>query len=49
MVCVVGSLIGWDLASLQVRFPIFVRETIPPFLNGLHSKMSVRFYHRRLR
>ena len=44
-----GSLIGWNMASLQMRFPIFVGETIPPFLNGLCSGSSVKSREKRSR
>ena len=42
-----GSLIGWNMASLQVGFPIFIGETIPPLLNGLCSGSSVKSCNKR--
>lgn len=48
VVCGVGSLIRRNVASLQVRFPIFVGETVPPFLDGLHSRSSVKSHGERL-
>ena len=48
MVFGAGLLVGWNMAGLQVRFPIFVGETIPPFLDGLYSGSSVKSRNKRL-
>ena len=40
--CTVDLLIGRNVAGLQVSFPIFVSEAIPPFSNGLRSQSSVK-------
>ena len=40
--CSISLLIGWDMASLQMGFPIFVSEAIPPLLDGLFSQISVK-------
>ena len=47
MVFSTGSLVGWNMASLQVRFPIFVGKTVPPFPNSLCSRSSVKCYNKR--
>jgi len=47
MVFGAGSLVRWNMAGLQVRFPILVGETIPPFPNGLCSASSVKSSNNR--
>ena len=43
----VNSLIGRNMAGLQMSFPIFVGEAIPPFLDGLNSPNSVKSHNER--
>ena len=43
----INLLIGWNMASLQMGFPIFVGEAIPPFLDGLCSQISVKSHNER--
>ena len=47
MVCSVNSLIGRNMASLQVGFPKFIGEAISPFSNGLHYQNLVKSHNEK--
>ena len=46
MVCSVNSLIGRNMTGLQMSFPIFVGEAIPPFLDSLHPRDSAKSHNK---